>query len=101
MIDDGLEPDVVTYTTLIDAYNRNNEIDKCWEIFLECRQFRLKGQDADELLLSYMVRLAAKTHDSEKALKIFAELEEDGFLEQAKPYNSIIFALSSTKRFAD
>ena len=81
MIDDGLDPDVVTYTTLIDAYNRCNNIDKCWEIFLECRQFRLKGKDADEFLLSYMVRLAAKTHDSEKALKVFAELEMDGFLE--------------------
>ena len=72
MLNDGIEPDVVTYTTLIDAYNRANDIDKCWEIFTECRSFRFKGEDADELLLSYMVRLASKTHDSEKALKLFA-----------------------------
>jgi len=28
-----------------------------------------------------MVRLAGKTHESEKALKIFSELETDGFIE--------------------
>ena len=48
-----------------------------------------------------MVRLAGATHESEKALKIFGELELDGFMEQAKPYNSIISALGSTKRYAD
>jgi len=52
------------------------------------------------MLLSYMVRLAGATHESEKALKIFSELETDGFMEQAKPYNSIISALGSTHRYA-
>jgi len=61
----------------------------------------LLDSDADELLLSYMVRLAGATHDSEKALKIFSELETDGFTEQAKPYNSIISALGSTQRYAE
>lgn len=98
MLEDGLTPDVVTYTTLIDAYKRAGDINKCWEVFLECRSFRA---DADEMLLSYMVRLAGATHESEKALKIFSELETDGFMEQAKPYNSIISALGSTKRYAD
>ncbi len=53
------------------------------------------------MLLSYMVRLAGATHDSEKALKIFSELETDGFMENAKPYNSIISALGSTYRYAE
>ena len=47
-----------------------------------------------------MVRLAGATHDSEKALRIFTELETDGFTESAKPYNSIISALGSTARYA-
>jgi hypothetical protein len=33
------------------------------------------------MLLSYMVRLAGSTHESEKALKIFSELETEGFIE--------------------
>mmetsp|Transcript_14056 Transcript_14056/g.23876 ORF Transcript_14056/g.23876 Transcript_14056/m.23876 type:complete len:255 (-) Transcript_14056:272-1036(-) len=48
-----------------------------------------------------MVRLSGATHESEKALKIFAEMESDGFIETAKHYNAIISALGSTKRFAD
>jgi pentatricopeptide repeat protein len=80
MIEKGLTPDVVTYTTLIDAYKRVGNIDRCWQIFTESRS-TMVDDDADELLLSYMVRLAGATHDSEKAMKIFAELETDGFVE--------------------
>ena len=99
MVDKGLQPDVVTYTTLIDAYKRTNNFDKCWELFHECRTWR--PGDVDEQLLSFMVRISASTHESEKALKIFAELEIEGYLETAKPYNSIISALGSTKRYAE
>jgi pentatricopeptide repeat protein len=48
MIDKGIKPDVVTYTTLIDAYKRVDNFDKCWELFSECRHFRLDGSDVDE-----------------------------------------------------
>ena len=41
MIEKGLQPDVVTYTTLIDGYKRVGNLDKCWEIFEECRAFKL------------------------------------------------------------
>jgi len=37
MKDKGLQPDVVTYTTLIDAFKRSGNLDKCWEIFHDCR----------------------------------------------------------------
>jgi len=33
MKEKGLKPDIVTYTTLIDAYKRAGNIDRCWEIF--------------------------------------------------------------------
>jgi pentatricopeptide repeat protein len=36
---EGIDPDVVCYTTLIDAYNRINNISKCWELFEEYRIF--------------------------------------------------------------
>ena len=83
---------------MIDGYNRINQIDKCWEIFRETRHS--SKTLADEMLLSYMIRLCSKTHESEKGMTIFAELEQEGFFENSKPYNSIIFALGSTKRHA-
>ena len=73
----GVKADVVTYTTIIDAYKRVNNLDKCWDLFSEARVN--EETLADEMLLSYMIRLAAKTHESEKALRLFAELESDGF----------------------
>lgn len=95
----GIQPDCVTYTTVIDGYKRTNDLNKCWELFLDTRGDPELA--ADEMLLSYMVRLAGKTHESEKALRIFSELETEGFHQEAKYYNSIISALGSTKRYAE
>lgn len=52
-------------------------------------------------MLGYMIRLCAATHDAEKAIKIFNQMEGEGFHRHAIPYNSIIFALASTKRYAE
>lgn len=51
-------------------------------------------------MVSYMIRLCGATHDAEKALRLFHDLEANGFVESALPYNSMIFALGSTHRYA-
>lgn len=33
MKENGLNPGVVNYTTVIDAYRRVRNFDKCWEIY--------------------------------------------------------------------
>jgi pentatricopeptide repeat protein len=50
--------------------------------------------------MSYMVRLCAKTHDSEKGLRLFNDLQLDGFVEHSKPFNSVLGACAATKRYA-
>ena len=52
-------------------------------------------------MISFMIRIAGKTHDAEKGYKLFASLEAEGFFDHAKPYNSIISTLGSTKRYAE
>ena len=52
-------------------------------------------------MISLMIRIAAATHESEKAMRLFAQLEDNGFMEQVKPYNSLISALGSSKRYAN
>jgi pentatricopeptide repeat protein len=47
-----------------------------------------------------MIRISAYTHDSEKAIRLFNDLESKGFIENALPYNSMIYAMASTKRYA-
>jgi|TARA_B110000285_G_C14821707_1_gene466825 pentatricopeptide repeat protein len=39
MIDKGIKADAVTYTTLIDSYNRVGNFEKCWELFKEARMW--------------------------------------------------------------
>lgn len=104
MVRDGLRPDGITYTTVIDAYKRTRNIEKCWELYEYYTTnigFESDTRPADEFLLGYMIRLCAATHDSEKALKIFNQMEGEGYHRHAMPYNSIIFALASTKSYAD
>jgi pentatricopeptide repeat protein len=74
-----MRPDAITYTTVIDAYKRQRKIDKCWELYeyfsANLGLSNASGKQADEFMLSYMVRLCAATHDPEKALLIFNEME--------------------------
>ena len=52
-------------------------------------------------MMTYMIRLCAATHDSEKAIWMFNQMEANGFTKHAIPYNAIIFALASTERYAE
>lgn len=97
----GLKPDVVTYTTVIDAYKRVNDINKCWELYEHYSTIECGDSPPDEFMITFMIRLCSATHDAEKAIKLFNELESNGFIEHAIPYNAIIFSLASTKRYAE
>jgi pentatricopeptide repeat protein len=77
-----------------------NKLEKCWELYQECHEKRQPGQDIDEQLMSYMIKLCSKTHDSEKGIRIFNDLQLDGFVEHSKPYNSILAACASTRRYS-
>jgi pentatricopeptide repeat protein len=78
MVKSGLRPDAVTYTTVIDAYKRIRDVKKCWELydyFTTNVGLEGDGKDPDEFMLSFMVRLCAATHDAEKGIRIFNEME--------------------------
>lgn len=51
-IKEGLKPDAVCYSTVIDAYKRVRNYDKCWELFEHFRIIDSNGKDADEFMLS-------------------------------------------------
>lgn len=97
MREEGINPDIVCYTTLIHAYKRAKLYNKCWELYDEACSIGV----ADEFLMSYMVRMCGATHDVEKALNIFQVMEVKGFIKFTSNYNSIIYALSSRKDYAE
>ena len=77
MVKEGLRPDAITYTTVIDAYKRTRNIQKCWELYeyyVTNVNLETDAREADEFMLGYMVRLCAATHDAEKAIKIFNQI---------------------------
>jgi pentatricopeptide repeat protein len=98
--DHGMKPDVVCFTTVIDAYKRVHDYPKCWELFEDYRVQHSEGKNADEFLYTFMIRICAATHDSEKAIRLFSEMETYGYVEHCFTYNAIIFALASTTRYA-
>ena len=51
-------------------------------------------------MTSYMIRLCSRQKNPMKAMRMFNELQLDGFVEHSKPYNSIMMACSSTKEYA-
>lgn len=96
----GMIPDVVCYTTLIDGYAKVEDFARCWEIYTECMQKDKPGQDIDEQMMSYMIRLCSKSKDPQKALRMFNEMQLDGFVEHSKPFNSIMMACASHFMYA-
>jgi pentatricopeptide repeat protein len=96
MKDEGLNPDIICYTTLIHAFNLAKKYDFCWYYYDEAR---FNGQ-ADEFLMSYMIRLCGSTNDPRKALIVLEALETKGFMKNVMTYNSLLRALSSSKNYA-
>ena len=96
MEDEGLKPDIVCYTSVIHAFAKQKDLDECWRLFDEASLYN----DVDEFLYSYMIRLCAASHDAEKALRLYDELQTQGYIDYAPTYNSIIKALASRKMYA-
>ena len=96
----SMEPDVVCVTTVIDGYYKQGNISKCWELYEECRHRSKPGLELDEQLLSYMIKVCSRTKEAEKGIRLFNELEIDGFVEYSKPFNSIMMACASRKEYA-
>lgn len=77
---EGLKPDAVCFTTVIDAYKRVRNLTKCWELYDLYIDIESDGNPPDEFLQTYMIRLCAGTHESEKAIRIFNSMEANGFV---------------------
>ena len=73
----GMAPDVVCHMTLIDGYNKKGNLDKCWEIYHQCMAREQPGQDVDEQMISYMIRICSKIKQADKAMRLFNDLQLD------------------------
>lgn len=98
MKEEGLQPDIVCYTTVINAFKNAKDLKKCWELFdLALVEEALLP---DENLLGLMIEICAGTHDAEKAKRYLNDLLEMNFKQTCLPYNAVIKALGSRKDYA-
>ncbi|CAD8082355.1 unnamed protein product [Paramecium sonneborni] len=96
---DGFEPDIPIYTTLINSFYRVKQWKKCWDLFDEARlESRLKP---DENLIGLMIEICADTHEAEKAIQLYEQMNDMEFRDTTYIYNSIIKALGSRKDYAE
>lgn len=98
MIKEGIKPDIVCYTTVINAFKNTKNLKKCWELY--DRVMTTEFIAPDENFIGLMIEICAGSHDAEKAKRLFADLEDMAFKETCLPYNAIIKALGSRKDYA-
>ena len=64
----GVMPDMATYTTLVQALKYTDAFDQCFKYYDEMKQNKMR---MDEVFLTLMMKVCAKTHEAEKAKLIF------------------------------
>lgn len=69
-----------TFTLMIKCHYRNNNLDKCWELYQS--RYRYIHQE-DDVLINTMINICAATHDAEKAKGLWNRMATKGSPEGA------------------
>lgn len=90
----SVEPDEVTYTTLITGYGFRSERGRALDIFEEvkAKQVPMSG-----IIYSAVMSVCARVGDKEKTWQIMAEMEAAGFQPQIGHFNSLIVSCGMSK----
>jgi len=90
MDDEGLKPNVVVYTTLIDGLVKANKLQIAWDTFYEMRTWKLI--QPDEVLFTVMIKACAKNAESEKAVNMLDDMRMCGLYPTDVTYTELIHA---------
>ena len=94
----GIKPDIACYTTLIQALKYVGRFDECFKQFDELNNQKV---ELDEVFLTLMMKVCAKTHSAEQAKRIFLDNKPpSGYYKTCFPYNAYIRALASRDDYA-
>merc|ERR1712008_236879 len=90
--DKGLEADVVTYNSLINACAKKGSVEKAEKLLKELED---KGLKANVVTYTSLINACAKAGNVEKAEKFFEELEDKGFKPNLKTYQAGLHAYAA------
>jgi pentatricopeptide repeat protein len=91
---DEVQPDLITYSTVIKGYARAKEMDKVFDIykFLKNNSTQYK---LDEIIYNSILDGCAKTNNYDKALEIYQDMEASGIKKSNVTYSILVKVYSN------
>eukprot|EP00026_Physarum_polycephalum_P002174 Phypoly_transcript_02179.p1 GENE.Phypoly_transcript_02179~~Phypoly_transcript_02179.p1 ORF type:complete len:937 (+),score=182.88 Phypoly_transcript_02179:84-2894(+) len=89
----GVTPNVITFNQLLHIWAKKADPKKCDEIL-----DRMRARNIHPTLASYTILIQLhvnKLHDVETGLRLFSEMKAQGIVPDARPYDTLIEALSA------
>nr|BAD95045.1 putative protein [Arabidopsis thaliana] len=83
-------PDKVSYTSMISAYNRSKELERCVELYQE---FRMNRGKIDRAMAGIMVGVFSKTSRIDELMRLLQDMKVEGTRLDARLYSSALNAL--------
>ena len=87
----GVQPDVITYTSLIDALDRGGQPRRAYMAYAELQQ---RGLQPDKQLFTMLLSMCSKAGQWKAALQLFHHMEIQGVQPDLIAYNALIAALA-------
>ncbi|XP_027189854.1 putative pentatricopeptide repeat-containing protein At1g02420 [Cicer arietinum] len=94
----GVEPDVVTYNSLVDVYCKGREIDKAYKVFDEMRE---RDLSPDVITYTCIIGGLGLIGQPDKARDVLKEMKEFGIYPDVPAYNAAIRNFCIAKRLGD
>ncbi|WCJ22667.1 Pentatricopeptide repeat (PPR) superfamily protein [Euphorbia peplus] len=94
----GIEPDVVSYNSLIDVYCKSREMDKAYKLVEEMRE---KDVLPDVITYTTIIGGLGLIGQPDKARSVLKEMKEYGCYPDVAAYNAVIRNYCIAKRLAD
>ncbi|GAB2298510.1 hypothetical protein Dimus_032573 [Dionaea muscipula] len=94
----GVEPDIVTYNSLIDVYCKNMELEKAYRVFDSIHD---QGMSPDVITYTTLIGGLGLAGQPDKARDLLREMKEAGCYPDVAAYNAAIRNFCIAKRLGD
>ncbi len=89
---EGLELDLVHYTTLLSGLVNEGRVDEAWELYIE--MYQVNDLDPDEMTYTIMMKACAKRAEFERAMGLMDEMEAKQMVPTRHTFHALLRAAS-------
>merc|ERR1712110_957764 len=84
--DSGLEPDLITFSTILKGYCKNNDLDKALQV---AEATKLYGLRCDELFYNTLIGTCVRLGDTAVGVGLFEEMVQSGLKPSGRSYGML------------